>query len=89
MKVNSLIASKCWGVREEYIIPGNGAAELINVLMELLPGTLGITRPTFEEYPNRRDKASLVTFIPNLCMKVVMGMSRISSIFILSLSVND
>ena len=65
MKVNSLIASKCWGVREEYIIPGNGAAELINVLMELLPGTLGITRPTFEEYPNRRDKASLVTFIPN------------------------
>lgn len=64
MKVNSLIASKCWGVREEYIIPGNGAAELIKVLMELLPGTLGITRPTFEEYPNRRQKESLVTFIP-------------------------
>ena len=26
MKVNSLIASQCWGVKEEYIIPGNGAA---------------------------------------------------------------
>lgn len=64
MKVNSLIASKCWGVKEEYIIPGNGAAELIKTLMELLPGTLGITRPTFEEYPNRCDKDSLVTFIP-------------------------
>ena len=64
MKVNALLASKCWGVKEEYIIPGNGAAELIKVLMELLPGTLGITRPTFEEYPNRRDKESLVTFIP-------------------------
>ena len=64
MKVNSLLASKCWGVKEEYISPGNGAAELIKVLMELLPGTLGIVRPTFEEYPNRRDKDSLVTFVP-------------------------
>ena len=64
MKVNSLIASKCWGVKEEYIIPGNGAAELIKALMELLPGTMGVTRPTFEEYPNRRDKNTLVTFIP-------------------------
>ena len=64
MKVNTLIASKCWGVKEDYIIPGNGAAELIKALMEVLPGTLGITRPTFEEYPNRRDVDSLVTFIP-------------------------
>lgn len=64
MKVNTLIASKCWGVKEDYIIPGNGAAELIKALMEILPGTLGITRPTFEEYPNRRDADGLVTFIP-------------------------
>ena len=64
MKVNSLIASQCWGVKEEYIIPGNGAAELIKALMELLPGTIGITRPTFEEYTNRRNKEELITFIP-------------------------
>lgn len=64
MKVNTLLASKCWGVKEEYIIPGNGAAELIKALMEMLPGTLGVVRPTFEEYPNRRDKDGLVTFIP-------------------------
>lgn len=64
MKVNTLLASKCWGVKEDYIVPGNGAAELIKALMEILPGTLGVTRPTFEEYPNRRDKESLVTFIP-------------------------
>lgn len=64
MKVNSLLASKCWGVKEEYIIPGNGAAELIKTLMEMLPGSLGITRPTFEEYPNRRSKDNLVTFVP-------------------------
>ena len=64
MKVNTLLASKCWGVKEDYIVPGNGAAELIKALMELLPGTLGITRPTFEEYPNRREADTLVTFVP-------------------------
>lgn len=64
MKVNTLLASKCWGVKEDYIVPGNGAAELIKTLMELLPGTLGITRPTFEEYPNRREADTLVTFVP-------------------------
>ena len=64
MKVNTLLASKCWGVKEDFIIPGNGAAELIKALMEYLEGTLGVTRPTFEEYPNRREKDSLVTFTP-------------------------
>ena len=64
MKVNTLLASKCWGIRDEYIIPGNGAAELIKALMELLPGTLGIVRPTFEEYPNRREADGLVTYVP-------------------------
>jgi len=65
MKVNTLLASKCWGVKEEYVIPGNGAAELIKALMEELPGTLGVTRPTFEEYPNRRNPDTLVTFVPS------------------------
>ena len=78
MKVNTLIASKCFGVSEQYIVPGNGAAELIKVLMEATPslakGTdptgsgggarTGFIRPTFEEYPNRYDKDSQVTFVP-------------------------
>lgn len=64
MKVNTLLASKCWGINEDYIVPGNGAAELIKVLMEQLPGKLGIIRPTFEEYPNRCTKESLITFVP-------------------------
>ncbi|MBR4338245.1 MAG: aminotransferase class I/II-fold pyridoxal phosphate-dependent enzyme [Bacteroidaceae bacterium] len=64
LKVNSLLASKCWGIREEYIIPGNGAAELIKALMENLEGKLGIIRPTFEEYPNRLPQDRLVAFIP-------------------------
>ena len=64
MKVNTIIASKCFGVSEDYIIPGNGAAELIKALMENLGGKVGTIRPTFEEYPNRLPKENLVTFIP-------------------------
>ena len=64
MKVNTLIASKCFGVSEPYIVPGNGAAELIKVLMQTTEGKTGFIRPTFEEYPNRYDKDSQVTFIP-------------------------
>lgn len=65
MKVNTLLASKCWGVSEKYIIPGNGAAELIKILIERTTGKIGITRPTFEEYPNRYRKEELVTFVPS------------------------
>ena len=65
MKVNSLLASKCWGVREEYIIPGNGAAELIKLLMEDMRGKVGVVRPTFEEYPNRLPQDCWVTYMPN------------------------
>ena len=64
MKVNTLIASKCFGVSESYIVPGNGAAELIKILMEDTKGKTGFIRPTFEEYPNRYDKDLQVTFVP-------------------------
>ena len=71
MKVNTIIASKCFGVSEDYIIPGNGAAELIKALMETTTtnytnytNKIGIIRPTFEEYPNRLPKDCLVTFVP-------------------------
>ncbi len=64
MQVNSLIAGKCFGVKSEYIVPGNGAAELIKSLMVGLSGKLGVIYPTFEEYPNRRDAASLEVFVP-------------------------
>ena len=65
MKVNTLIASKCFGVSEQNIVPGNGAAELIKVLMEGdTKGKTGFIRPTFEEYPNRFDKSLQVTFTP-------------------------
>ena len=64
MKVNTLIASKCFGVSEPYVVPGNGAAELIKVLMTTRTGKIGFIRPTFEEYPNRYNKEGQVTFVP-------------------------
>ena len=64
MSVNSLLAGKYFGVRQSSIVVGNGAAELIKILMEALPGKLGVTFPIFEEYPNRRDKSGTEIFVP-------------------------
>lgn len=62
---NTLLAAKYFGLSRDYICPGNGAAELIKSLMNMLLGSLGIVCPTFEEYPNRRKKEEVVTFVPN------------------------
>lgn len=65
MYVNSLLAAKNFSVKQDYIVVGNGAAELIKCLMENWAGRLGNIIPTFEEYPNRLDKDHLVQFIPS------------------------
>lgn len=62
MKVNSLLASKNFGVRQDYILTGNGAAELIKAFMERHCHTLGNVIPTFEEYPNRMPKEHVVSY---------------------------
>ena len=65
MRVNSLLAGKNFGVRQENIVIGNGAAELIKSLMERMSGKTGFVRPTFEEYPNRYDAENSVCFMSN------------------------
>lgn len=65
MGVNSLLASKYFGVKKEYICVGNGAAELIKSLMSYLDGNLGVIYPTFEEYPNRRECRTIISYIPD------------------------
>ena len=60
MGVNSLLAARNFGVRQEHILVGNGAAELIKALMERLDGGCGLIRPTFEEYPNRYSGEAVV-----------------------------
>lgn len=65
MYVNSLLAGKCFGVKQDYVVPGNGAAELIKSLMGYLKGRMGVVYPTFEEYPNRRNQDELEIFVPS------------------------
>ena len=65
MRVNSLLAAKNFGVHQENILVGNGAAELIKSLMGYLNGRVGFIRPTFDEYPNRYDREKSVDFTPD------------------------
>ena len=64
MSVNSLLAGKYFGINQKKIVVGNGAAELIKSLMEQTSGKVGVTYPTFEEYPNRLSKEAVVPFVP-------------------------
>lgn len=64
MFVNSLLAGKYFGVSQDYIVVGNGAAELIKSAMEKLEGKIGVVFPTFEEYPNRYKAEDIVRFVP-------------------------
>ena len=64
MRVNSLLAAKNFGIHQENVVVGNGAAELIKAYMGQLTGKVGFVRPTFEEYPNRYCKEESVVFVP-------------------------
>ena len=62
--VNSLLAAKYYGVKHEYIIVGNGAAELIKSFAEAHKNErIGVIFPTFDEYPNRFTGAEVIPFI--------------------------
>lgn len=64
MDINSLLAAKYFGLKKEYVCVGNGAAELIKALMEHVQGKIGMTYPTFEEYPNRCTSEQIIRFQP-------------------------
>lgn len=64
MGINSMLAAKYFGIRQEYVCVGNGAAELIKSLMEYVEGNIGVVYPTFEEYPNRKEKHNIVSYTP-------------------------
>lgn len=65
MGINSLLASKYFSLRHDYVVVGNGAAELIKSLMGHLEGKVGVIYPTFEEYPNRLTDDRLVKYFPS------------------------
>ena len=64
MRVNSLLAAKNFSLKQDYIVVGNGAAELIKVLIERHTAKIGVIYPTFEEYPNRAVRENIVSYIP-------------------------
>lgn len=65
MYVNSLLAGKYFGIKQDYIVLGNGAAELIKIIMEdYVSDKVGIIYPTFDEYPNRLKSEQIVGYVP-------------------------
>lgn len=64
MGINSMLAAKYFGIKQEYACVGNGAAELIKSLMERLAGNIGVVFPTFEEYPNRKQQHCIISYNP-------------------------
>ena len=65
MSVNSLLAGKYFGIKQDYVVVGNGAAELIKSLMGQTTGRIGVVYPTFEEYPNRLASDRIERYVPN------------------------
>ena len=65
MMVMQLLAGKYFGVRQEYTVVGNGAAELIKSLMEHTEGRIGVVYPTFEEYPHRLNSEQIESYFPD------------------------
>ena len=68
MSVNSLLAGKCFGISNQYVVVGNGAAELIKALIErlmALGSKFGVVYPTFEEYPHRIPESDIVPYVHN------------------------
>ena len=65
MRVNSLLAAKYFSIKQEYVVVGNGAAELIKALVENHTERIGVIYPTFEEYPNRSVQDKIVSLLPD------------------------
>jgi len=50
MNIQQLIAGKTFKVNEKYLLVGNGAAELINMLGQNIAGNMVVSKPSFNEY---------------------------------------
>jgi histidinol-phosphate/aromatic aminotransferase/cobyric acid decarboxylase-like protein/choline kinase len=64
LNIQNLLAAKLFNIDEKNILTGNGAAELIRALQSFLYGTIGITYPTFNEYPEGFFHNEQIAFIP-------------------------
>ncbi len=64
-KINSLLAAKNFGISPENIVVGNGATELIKCVLDNQNGSMGVIRPTFEEYSNRKENRDIISYFPD------------------------
>ena len=56
LDINNLLAAKSLGLKAEQVLVGNGASELIRLLMDQLDGRIGLLYPSFAEYAARAHK---------------------------------
>ena len=64
--IHQKLISNIFNLEEDMVLVGNGAAELINILLAQIAGRIGIILPTFQEYPQRINKKSEIHyFTPN------------------------
>lgn len=50
MGIQRLLAGKMFSIDQEYVLVGNGAAELIDVLGRVVSGKMALPVPAFNEY---------------------------------------
>jgi histidinol-phosphate/aromatic aminotransferase/cobyric acid decarboxylase-like protein len=62
--VQRLLAARLFNCPEETVLVGNGASELIRACLPLTPGKIGISVPTFDEYPEVIGSERLVELWP-------------------------
>ena len=60
--VQEILSAKLFNCEDKHIVLGNGAAELIKELIEIIEGRIGIIAPTFNEYGERIGKDRLAVF---------------------------
>jgi len=65
LNTQNILAGKMFGVEEENIIVGNGAAEIIKGIGNVIDGTFGMMFPTFNEYPESIGYDKVIKYIPN------------------------
>ena len=59
---NSLLGAKMFGLKENYIVVGNGSAEIIQNIFANCDKKIGLISPCFDEYFNRPKNAEIISF---------------------------
>lgn len=63
LNVQNLLAGSLFNCDASQILVGNGASELIKLLLDVLEDRIGVVHPTFNEYPRRIGKERECRFV--------------------------